>query len=321
MSDSFFQMQRDEHNPLITPADFPGADAVFNPGQVMMGDETILLVSIIHKSGEYRGVSGATTHVARSRDGLHFSIDPVPFLQQPTGEPYNKVDLHPIDTRITKIEDWYYIVHPACGDPWGTFGILGRTRDFVQHEYLDIISLPDNRVPCLFPEKIDGRYYRLDSPYRVAPNEHHTSGNMWVASSPDLLHWGRFRPLLTPGFAPWAGTKIGPTPPIKTDAGWLVLLHGVAESCGGHRYALGAMLLDLNNPAKIRGLLKSSILTPDTPYERAGCVPNVVFTCGAIVDADQDRLRVYYGAADTCICLATGRLSSLVKAILAAGPL
>lgn len=311
-----YQLKRYENNPIITPGDFPGADAVFNPGQTIMGNETILLVSVIHKSGEYQGIPGATTHVARSSDGINFDINPEPFLQKPDFPPYDCMDLHPIDTRITKIDDWYYVVHPACGDPWGTLGILGRTRDFSSHEYLDVISLPDNRVPCLFPEKINGQYFRLDRPYRVAPNEHHNSGNIWVASSPDLLHWGKFRPLLTPGFAPWAGTKIGPTPPIKTPEGWLVIIHGVAENCAGYRYCLGAMLLDLENPTKIRGLLKSSIISPDTQYERTGCVPNVVFGCGAIADFDQDRLRVYYGGADTCINLATGSISELLDAIL-----
>ncbi len=317
---SGYQLQRDDRNPLLTPADFPGAAAVFNCGQTMMGDETILLVAIIHRSGHYRGVPGATSHVARSADGIHFQINPEPFLQRPDFEPYRRIDQGPIDTRVTYMEDWYYIVHPGGGCPWGTLGILGRTKDFERYEYLDVISLPDNRVPCLFPGKIGGYYMRLDRPYRVAPNEHHTDGNMWIARSPDLVHWGHFRPLLTPGFAPWAQTKIGPTSPIRTEKGWLTIIHGVALSCAGYRYSLGAMLLDLEDPERIIGLTRGSILSPDTEYERQGVVPNVVFTCGAIAEPDADRIRMYYGAADTCIGLATGSLSGLVEACLRDGP-
>jgi predicted GH43/DUF377 family glycosyl hydrolase len=313
-----FRLERDSRNPLLTPADFPGAEAVFNCGQTMMGDETILLVSIIHRSGSYRGVPGATTHVARSADGIKFDIDPEPFLKKPDFEPYSKVVGGVIDTRVTYLDGWYYIVHP--GGRWGTLGVLGRTKDFRDFEYIDVISLPDNRVPCLFPEKIGGYYMRLDRPYRVAPDEHHTDGNMWLARSPDLIHWGHFRPMLRPGFAPWAQTKIGPTPPIRTEKGWLTIIHGVAQSCAGYRYALGAMLLDLEDPERIIGLTRGSILTPDTDYERTGIVPNVVFTCGAIADKNDDRIRVYYGGADTCICLASGSLSGLIEACLRDGP-
>ncbi|MDY7010580.1 MAG: glycoside hydrolase family 130 protein [Planctomycetota bacterium] len=314
-----YQLQRHGENPLLSPADFPGALSVFNCGQAMMGDETILLVSIIHRSGSYRGIPGdATTHVARSTDGVKFDIDPEPFLKKPDFEPFSKVVGGVIDTRVTYLEGWYYIIHPGGG--WGTLGVLGRTKDFREFEYIDVVSLPDNRVPCLFPGKIGGYYMRLDRPYRVAPDEHHTDGNIWLARSPDLVHWGHFRPMLKPGFAPWARTKIGPTPPIRTEKGWLTIIHGVRQSCAGYRYCLGAMLLDLENPERIVGLIRGSILSPDTDYERTGVVPNVVFTCGAIADEDDDRIRVYYGGADTCICLASGSLNGLISACLCDGP-
>ncbi len=316
-----YEMQRHTEGVILSPQDFPGADAVFNCGQIMMGEQTILLVSVSHRCGQYRGVLGATTHVARSDNGIDFEIDPNPLLQRASHGLYALVDHHPIDTRVTKIDDWYYIVHPACTAEWGTFGLLGRTRDFNDYEEMDVISLPDNRVPCLFPEKINGQYWRLDRPYRVAPNEHHTLGNIWAASGPDLLHWGGFRPMLRPGFAPWAQTKIGPTPPIRTDEGWLVVIHGVAGSCGGYRYGLGLVLLELDNPLAIRGVTRHPILMPDMLYERTGAVPNVVFACGAIADAEQDTLRMYYGCADTCIGLATGSLSGAVQACLDDGPI
>ncbi len=305
-------LKRYPDNPIIKPEDFPGAEAIFNCGQTMYQEKTILLVSVSHRSGHYRGKKGATTHVAESRDGIHFKINSEPFLQIPDDEPYKSVDFHPIDTRITKIEDTYYVIHPGCG-AWGTFGILGKTNDFKKHEYIEIISLPDNRVPCLFPEKINGKYVRVDRPYRVVPNELHEFGNMWISSSPDLIHWGCHRPLLKP-YTGWGTTKIGPTPPIKTNEGWLMIIHGVSQSASGFRYALGAILMDLENPVKVIGKTQSFILAPYEQYELTGIVANVVFSCGAIPDFAKDQIRVYYGAADTCIGLATGSLSELIDA-------
>lgn len=311
-----FILKRHLGNPIIKPADFPGAEGICNCGQAMYGGKTILLVSVFHRSGYYREERGATTHVAESTDGIHFQINSEPFLQMPDEEPYRILNRHPIDTRITKIEDTYYIIHPG-GSPWGCVGLLGKTKDFKKYEYVEVIALPDNRVPCLFPEKINGKYYRADRPYRVIPDNMHNFGNLWISSSPDLIHWGCHRPLLkAEEGAGWGGAKIGPTPPIKTEAGWLMITHGVTQSCSGHRYRIGAILMDLNNPIKILGRTRSHILSPCEPYEQCGRVPNVVFPCGAIADYSKDQIRLYYGAADTYIGLATGSLSELVDACL-----
>lgn len=311
-----FILKRHQENPIIKPADFPGAEAIMNPGQTIYNGKTILLVGVFHKSFHYHGKPGPTTHIAESIDGVHFKINPEPFLQIPDEGLYKNLDWGPIDTRITKIEDTYYIIHPGCSN-WGGVGLLGRTKDFKKHEYIEVIALPDNRVPCLFPEKINDKYFRIDRPYRVIPDGMHKLGNMWISSSPDLIHWGCHRPLMRAEEAVgWAGIKIGPTPPLKTEAGWLMITHGVSQSCTGHRYCLGAILMDLINPGKIVGKTRSQILAPYEPYELMGKVPNVVFTCGAIADYDKDQIRVYYGAADTCICLATGSLSELINACL-----
>ncbi|MCK4401062.1 glycoside hydrolase family 130 protein [bacterium] len=300
-----FILKRYSGNPIIKPKDFPGAQAIMNPGQTMYDGKTILLVSVVHRSGLYRGKEvGSTTHVAESTDGIHFEINPDPFLQG-------------IDTRVTKIEDTYYIVNPGGPGGWGTYGVLHKTKDFKKCEYIETISLPDNRVPSLFPEKIKGKYMRVDRPYRVNTPLWTGFGNLWISSSPDLIHWGCHRPLLKAGEGNcWGGIKIGPTPPIKTEAGWLMITHGVSASTCGLRYRLGAILMDLDDPTKIIGKTRSYILAPYEQYELCGRVPNVVFTCGAIPDYDKDQIRVYYGCADTCIGLATGSLSELVNACL-----
>lgn len=316
MSVEGFILKRHSENPLITPKDFPGAEGICNCGQTMYQEKTILLVSVFHRSGHYRGRPGTTTHVAESIDGVHFKISPEPFLQTPDEEPYRTLDRQPIDVRITKIEDTYYIVHPG-GGPWGCIGLLGKTKDFKKHEYIEVIALPDNRVPCLFPERINGKYFRVDRPYRVLSDNLHKLGNLWISSSPDLIHWGCHRPLLRAENATgWGGVKIGPTPPMKTAAGWLMITHGVGQSCSGHRYRIGAVLLDLNDPVKILGMTKSHILAPEELYEQCGRVPNTVFPCGAIPDYDKDQIRLYYGASDTYIGLAIGSLSRLIDACL-----
>ncbi len=309
-----FILKRHKDNPLITPSDFPGSYAVFNPGQTIYDGKVLLLLPVGYNAGRHSAGSNETpfaAHIAKSNDGVNFEIEKEPFFMPVDQAPYSIVNEQCIDFRITKIGDTYYIVHPGCGQ-WGTIGILAKTNDFKTRENIDIISLPDNRMPCLFPEKIDGFYARVDRPYRVAPNDFHDFGNLWLSFSPDLVHWGRHRPLLKPGFAHWATTKIGPVPPIKTNDGWLVIIHGVARSCDGHRYCIGAMLLDISNPEKIVGLTKSAILSPSEAYEFNGIVPNVVFPAGAIANFNEDEIRLYYGCADTYVGLATGSLSELI---------
>jgi len=253
-------------------------------------------------------------HIAESEDGVHFSIRPEAFIQKSENSPIGFLDNWPIDPRITYFpeEDLYYIMRPANSEH-GCAAFLGKTQDFESYEDIEVISLPHNRVPCLLPEKIGGSYVRLDRPYTLVgdPHNHQQYGHIWISYSPDLVHWGRHRPLLKPRMH-WNFAKIGPTPPIKTDDGWLVIIHGVSASCGGSRYGLGAMLLDLHDPSKILGAANSYLLIPAAPYEFMGRVPNVVFACGAIADHQKDELRVYYGAADTSIGLATGRLSEII---------
>lgn len=300
---------RYENNPIITPADYPGADAVFNCGQTMYKGQTILLCAIMPASGELPYI-----HVARSDDGINFKFDEKPFITRSDIPHIRETDFWPIDPRVTYFaeEDIYYIMRPANGDG-GCSAILGKTKDFVTYEDIDLISLPSNRVPCLFPEKINGMYYRLDRPYVFVSDPHNNNQRayIWCQESPDLIHWGRPRLVLKP-WAHWNTVKIGPTPPIKTKDGWLEIIHGVCGGPAGQRYSLGAVLLDLNDPTKVIGRCNDYIITPDRDYEFQGICPNVIFACGAIADYEEDRLRIYYGAADTSICLATGSLSEIV---------
>ena len=300
-------LQRHPANPILDPEDFPGVRQMFNPSPVRFGDEIILLVS----TQRYSERSGET-RVARSKDGVNFTVDDKPFINLDKElYPYNIINRHVIDNRVTKIDDTYYILTPLSSVGFGgPTTILGKTTDFENYELIDIISLPQNRGISLFPEKINGKYYRLDRP---GAGDGTRFGPIWLSSSPDLVHWGQFRPVVQP-FALWNMSKLGPTPPIKTDAGWLVIIHGVSDPCDGPHYSIGAVLLDLENPCKMIGKTMSTLLYPQMDYETRGIVDNVVFPCGAIPFYEKDELHLYYGAADTRICLATGSLSEIVEA-------
>ncbi|MBN2640156.1 MAG: glycoside hydrolase family 130 protein [Victivallales bacterium] len=301
-------LKRNPANPIISPMDFPygAADQVFNPGQCMFQGKTLLILSVKLRNERY-----ARAHVATSDNGVDFDIWEEPLFKVDKDKQFGNLDTHPIDFRITQMGDTYYIMRPGNSE-WGCVAFLYKTKDFKTVEPVEIIALPHNRVPCLFPEKINGEYVRLDRPYSVGAPYEKSYANIWVSRSPDLIHWGQHRPLLKRDAFPWSGLKVGPTPPIKTEKGWLEIVHGVQECFVSWRYSLGAILLDLENPEKIIGAMQSYILTPETEYEHHGVIPDVVFATGAIADLKTRRLRVYYGGADTCVCLAEGDLDAII---------
>lgn len=314
MKDATKILKRHPLNPLIHIKDYPGTAQIYNPSPVQFGDETILLVSVVeHSATKGYGRDVGQTRVARSKDGIHFTLDTQNFIDtQAEGLPWDLYH-HFIDNRITKIEDTYYIITPVMVHGFDSpVGMLGKTKDFKNYERLEIITQPKNRGASLFPEKIHGKYYKLDRP----GGGDGSNGDIWISASEDLIHWGEFKPVLAAGYRFWNVNKIGPTPPIKTEKGWLDIIHGVYSPAGGTYYYLGAMLLDLDEPWKVIGKTNSYILAPEEDYERHGNCDNTVFACGAIADSDSDRIRLYYGACDNYICLAEGSLSELVDACI-----
>lgn len=306
--------KRYENNPILHVKDYPGIAQLYNPSPVMYGDETILLVSVVeHGATRGYGRDVGQTRVARSKDGIHFELSDKDFISvQAEGMPWDLYH-HFIDNRVTKIDDWYYIITPVMvKDFESPVGMLGRTKDFETYERIDIITAPRNRGASLFPEKINGKYYKLDRP----GGGDGSRGDIWISASEDLIHWGEFKPVISAGYRFWNVQKIGPTPPIKTDKGWLDIIHGVFSPAGGTYYYLGAILLDLEEPWKVIGRTNSYILAPETEYERHGNCDNTIFACGCIADYDRDMIRLYYGACDNYICLAEGCLSELVDACL-----
>jgi predicted GH43/DUF377 family glycosyl hydrolase len=295
--------QRYEGNPILTRADIPyPCNTVFNAAACKLGGQYLLLLRI----EDLRGRSHLT--LARSSDGYSFVVDAEPWITPSDDlqyEPYERFGVE--DPRITALDGAYYITYTAYG-PHGTRVGIGRTRDFLAFERLCLATDVDNKDAVLFPERIDGRYVLLTRPGGAIAQQ----GSIWIAYSPDLIHWGRSRVLLSPQPG-WGAAKIGAsTPPIATDQGWLVLYHGVRSTGAGVLYRIGALLLDRHQPEKILGFTPHFIFGPTMEYERIGDVPNVVFPCGLVMEPEQ-RIRMYYGSADTCIAVAEAGIEGIVR--------
>ncbi|MCK4921744.1 MAG: glycoside hydrolase family 130 protein [Bacteroidales bacterium] len=305
-------LSRHPQNPLLHISDFPGCAQLYNPSPVMFGDETILLVSVVdHAATDGFGRDVGQTRVARSMDGVNFTLSEKNFIELQSDEYPYPLYHHFIDNRVTKIDDWYYIITPVMVKGFDSpVGMLGRTKDFESYERIDIITQPKNRGASLFPVKINGKYYKLDRPGGGDGGD----GDIWISASTDLVHWGEFKPVIAAGYRFWNVQKIGPTPPIKTKDGWLDIIHGVFSPAGGTYYYIGAILLDLEEPWKVIGKTNSYLMMPQEEYEKHGNCDNTIFPCGAIPKYDIDELWLYYGATDFSICLATGSLSGIVDA-------
>lgn len=307
-------LKRYKDNPILHVDDYPGVGQLYNPSVVKYNGEFIMLVSVVDYAAEGGGTDVGQTRIARSKDGIHFQLSDRNFIKMPDREPFN-LTKHFIDNRITKIENVYYIITSVMmkNDFLAPVGMLGKTEDFESYEAIGIITAPRNRGASLFPEMIHGMYYKLDRPYDYPSS---SSGEIWISESPDLMHWGNFRPVLHQGYKFWNTVKIGPTPPIKTEKGWLEIMHGCAATAGGTYYYIGAILLDLHEPWKIIGKTSSYLLMPEKGYELHGNSDNTVFPCCPMADYETDTLYLYYGAADRAIGLATGSLSEIVKACI-----
>jgi len=261
---------------------------------------------VIRKKGSSQGFAYLTSlsylRIARSTDGHHFSIDDKPFVY-----PSNELEIYGIeDPRITKIEDTYYIYFSAVS-PVGVGESLVSTKDFQTTEHLGMIFAPENKDVIIFPEKINGLYYAL---HRPVPK---SVGNpeIWIAESPDLRHWGNHRYLLGLRDGLWDNGRIGGgAVPIKTEKGWLELYHGASKD---DRYCMGAVLLDLENPAKVLARTNLPIIEPEADYEVNGFFGNVVFSCGAVVV--EDVVKLYYGVADTSMACAELSLREILESL------
>lgn len=300
-------LHRVARNPILTAEQFPyPVNSVFNAGAVKFNEQYLLLARVEDLSGS------SCLWLARSPDGVNFTPDPEPALLPALEEPFQTVEHFSLeDARITPLEDSFFITYVGYSE-YDCVTLLARTDDFETYQRVALITLPENKDVVLFPEKIGGRYARLDRPMTQTSHR----GDIWISFSPDLVYWGDHRPVMSPRPRKWDSAKIGAgAPPIKTPHGWLEIFHGVRTTASGALYRLGAVLLDLEQPWRVIGRASHAILSPVCAEDFHGNVSNVVFTCGVVPEED-GQLKVYYGAADQVMCLATAALEEIISICL-----
>jgi predicted GH43/DUF377 family glycosyl hydrolase len=294
---------RYEGNPILTKHDVPyPVETVHNAGATKFEGRYILLFRSHLQNG--RSIIG----IARSDDGYNFHVDSKPFMVPPTEGVFSRFEEYGVeDPRICSIDGVYYITYSA----YSRFGVrigLAKTIDFKTVERISLISEPDMRNVVIFPETFNGRYARLDRPHsEINP------WAIWLSWSSDLVHWGESEPVINPVTYHWDQMKMGPgATPIRTSDGWLNIFHGVFPTMDGSVYRLGVALHDIANPATVLGVADDWILSPEDSWELTGYVHNVVFSCGAVAE-DDGTLKIYWGAADTVMCVGTARIADLVR--------
>lgn len=320
-------MIRYPNNPILTSDNIPyPASLIFNAGVCKYNGQYIMIFrnDFGHDKESFRKLDikpgekcpfSTNLGIAISKDGFKWEVHPTPFWQWNTSE-IQRV----YDPRLSVIDENLYICF-ALDTNHGIRGGIGIIHDLERVEVLHL-SAPDNRNMVLFPEKINGKYVRLERPFTVYSRGGIDRFDLWSSQSPDLKHWGTTELVLGVEDVPFANDKIGPAaPPIRTSKGWMTTFHAVTidkkRNLGGwentwHKeYFAGLMLLDINNPNRIIGLHKKPLLAPATEYECNGFRNHVIFPGGMILEPDGE-VKIYYGAADAVVALATAHVEELI---------
>ncbi|MBE7042032.1 MAG: glycosidase [Ruminococcaceae bacterium] len=257
--------------------------------------------------------------LAFSKNGLQWKVEKEPLFELRTDKIHRAYD-----PRITVIDGTMYLCF-AIDSVYGVQGGIARLSDDFQVDEILTISTPDNRNMALFPEKINGKYVRLERPMPVYGRygAFDEKFDIWMSESPDMVHWGNAKVVLEADDVEFSNCKIGPgAPPIKTKDGWLVVFHAVDndpsrgkngwEEKWTKRYTIGVMLLDLEDPSKIIGVAKEPLMIPETEDELTGGFRNnALFPCATILEED-DTVRIYYSAGDMYVKTATAKLDDIV---------
>jgi predicted GH43/DUF377 family glycosyl hydrolase len=297
-------------NPLLTPARWPyPINAVLNAGAAEVDGTTVLLCRVEDR----RGISHLA--VARSSDGIsNWVVDEDPLLAPDPSAPHEEWGLEdPRLTWVPELEAWV-IVYTSFG-PGGPSISVATTSDFRTVDRLGMVRAPEDKNGALLPRRVGGRHVLLHRPVTALT----ARADIWLSRSPDLRTWSPPEPVLAarPG-GWWDSARVGVgAPPLETEAGWLLIYHGVRQTVAGALYRVGLALLDTKEPSKVTHRCPEWVLGPAESYELIGDVPGVVFPCGLIHDPATDELRLYYGAADTCVAVAIGTLSAVLEYVLA----
>lgn len=296
---------RHPYNPILTAKDWPyPVNTVFNPAAVMYQGKVLLLA----RAEDRRGFSHLTKAV--SEDGVsNWMIDKSPTLESDPAHPEEKWGIE--DPRITYMDELgkYAVIYTAYSESGPTV-YLALTEDFIHFEKQGAIMSPEDKDAALFPKKFGGKWLLIHRP--VGHGAH-----IWISASANLKDWGDHKILIASrGGAWWDSSKVGLcATPLETPDGWLLLYHGVRVTPAGSIYRLGLALLDLEDPTKLLRRSDEWVFGPRESYEKQGDIPDVVFPCGWILDQEAGKIKMYYGAADTCIGLATAKLCDLLDYI------
>lgn len=316
-------LKRHPGNPILTRAHIPeigphftDVSSVFNPGAAHASGRDVLMLRV-----QSRGRETCLVMATRG-EGVRFEVSHEPVVIRGLDEAGLTI-FHVYDPRITRLEGVWYVMFAADVEGGCRLGVA-RSDDLREFDLVGFGGHPDIRNGVLFSERIHGRYARLDRPNSVTLESGVTSGDEIVLSvSDDLVKWEPVAPVIR-GRPHYWDERIGSgPPPVKTRAGWLHIYHGIATHfASANVYQAGVVLLDLDDPSRVIARGRNNILEPREPYELTGQVPNVVFPSGLIVDRydddgfaePQSAVRIYYGAADTVVGLATTTVADLLKA-------
>lgn len=313
-------VERYKDNPILSKKDIPyKADLIFNAGVTKYHGVYYMIFRNDYKGYpcDNNGLAGTNLGLAISKDGIHFKVDKKIRFAMKDNE-IKRI----YDPRLQVIDDQIFMCF-ACDTKHGIRGGIGKLNK--SFSKLEIISLttPDNRNMVLFPEKINGKYVRLERPFPVY-SRHGEYFDIWMSESSDLKYWGNSKLVLGSEQVKFANYKIGPgTPPIKTKKGWLALFHAVEfdpnrgkngwEKKWQKIYYTGVMLLSLKDPSKVIGLYQKPLLAPSTSYERIDGFRNDVIFPGGLILEENGEVKIYYGAADTVECVAFSTVNELLK--------
>ena len=293
-------VNRWEGNPIIKLDNLSfTTNNIFSAGAVKKDGEYILLVTMEDPRGK------TSIYLARSEDGYHFEVDEEPFLLPHTDKRYQIYEEVGVrEARVTYMEGRYYIIYLGVGRH-GSLLCLAATDNFNEVKRLGVISEPETKAGALFLCRFKGRYARLERPK--------AGGSIWISYSKDLLAWGESELLISPRSGYWDSNWIGCAfPPMQIEEGWLLGYYGIKGTSAGPITRLGAAILDRKNPCTVIARSNIPIISPREDYERTGDFTNVVFSSGAVLETDGE-LKIYYAAADNCLCVGTTKLSEIVK--------
>lgn len=342
--------KRNLKNPLIRPSDLkPGIEGMeivclLNPGVFRMNGKIWLLLRVAERPKQVEGkISFPVYNEKGEIEILHFdkndpdldatdprvivykgkfylttlsylrpvcSDDGVHFYEDPAYPPiFGRGELEAFgieDCRVATMEDGFFLTFTEVSSVAVGVGMI-ETKDFRNYTHHGMIFPPHNKDCAIWEEKVGNKYYAFHR-----PSSPELGGNyIWMAESPDRIHWGKHTCIATTRPGKWDSVRVGAgAAPIRTEEGWLEIYHGANEE---HRYCLGALLLDLNDPTKVIARSNEPIMEPLAGYEQTGFFGNVVFTNGQYVDGD--LIRIYYGASDEVICSATFSIEEILESL------